>query len=48
MLDPAVGGVRQIKREFEIEMVRRRNVEVGVQRTASSDGVPLMVKLHVS
>ena len=31
--------------ELEMETVRRRNVEEGVQRTASSDGRPLIVSL---
>ncbi len=33
--------------EFEIWTVRRRKVVVGVQRTASSDGRPLIVSLRV-
>ena len=31
--------------EFETVIWRRRNVELGVQSTASSDGVPLIVSL---
>lgn len=39
-----VGG-RQTRRELEMPTVRSRKVDVGVQRTASSEGLPLIVKL---
>jgi hypothetical protein len=34
-----------MSRELEMDIVRRRNVDVGVQSTASSDGRPLIVSL---
>ncbi len=39
------GGVRRMTSEFEMPTVRRRNEPSGVQRTASSEGRPLIVKL---
>lgn len=39
------GGGRRMRREFEIWTVRRVKVVVGVQRTASSEGRPFMVRL---
>ena len=39
------GGTRRMTRELEIDTVRRRNVLSVVQRTASSEGRPLIVSL---
>ena len=40
-------GSRQTKREFEIETFRREKVVSAVHRTASSEGLPLIVSLFI-